>query len=186
MKNTKLLLIALMAILSIQTACKKDDDDPQNPPDPNDSELITSVELLFEDSAAVAPDFVAKFRDTDGDGGNSPIQFDTIVMEANKTYFVSILLLDESGTPVDTISNEVLEEADDHMFFFSHLGTDATTTYEDLDSNGLPLGLETKWRTGVVSTGKSKVTLKHQPGVKNGTITPGETDIEVDFYSRIQ
>jgi len=187
MKNIHLLLITFLTVVTIQTGCKKDDDDPKNPlPDPNDPELITTVELLFQDSAGISPDFVAKFKDPDGDGGNTPVQFDTINLQVNKTYFVSILLLDESGTPVDTISNEVLEEAVDHMFFFNHTGTDIVTTYEDSDSNGLPVGLQTKWKTGAVSSGVSRVTLKHQPGIKNGTITPGETDVEVDFVSRIQ
>jgi hypothetical protein len=37
-----------------------------------------------------------------------------------------------------------------------------------------------------VGTGTSRVVLKHQVGVKNGTAAPGETDIDVLFQSKIQ
>jgi hypothetical protein len=29
------------------------------------------------------------------------------------------------------------------------------------------------------------ITLKHQPGVKNGTFAPGDTDIEIPFKLKI-
>jgi hypothetical protein len=28
--------------------------------------------------------------------------------------------------------------------------------------------------------------LKHQPGSKNGTEAPGETDVELNFYTQVQ
>jgi ABC-2 type transport system ATP-binding protein len=37
---------------------------------------------------------------------------------------------------------------------------------------------------GVVSAGK-KVTLKHQPDIKNNNIAPGETDVEADFTAKV-
>ena len=185
MKTTKSiseLLFALLIISTLITACGE-----ENPPPVNEEELITTLTLTFTDSANTANVITATFRDTDGDGGTAPTQFDTIRLEAGKTYFTEITLLDESKTPAENISEEVLEEANDHHFFFHATGANLTVTYEDLDTNSppLPVGLSTKWVTGSASNGTTQVILKHQPEVKNGTETPGETDVDVTFVTEI-
>jgi hypothetical protein len=147
--------------------------------------LITTVKLVFVDSAGVLPEQTFEWRDLDGEGGNSA-QIDTIKLQAQKTFNVSILLLDESKSPIDTISNEVFEEGVDHMFFFSHSTVNISTNILDFDANGLGIGLQSKWVTASTSVGTSNIILKHQPGVKDGTQTPGETDIDVLFPSRVQ
>ena len=184
-KTSIITILFIFTLSSLFLSCKKDDDKPSNPTDPNEEEVITTLKLLFTDSAVVSPNVTATFRDLDGDGGNPPSVFDTIKLEANKTYLLEILLLNESVTPTDTISHEIAAEDDDHMFFFLHSGVNISTTYLDFDSNGLPLGLNTKWYTGIASSGTSKITLKHQPGIKDGTQAPGETDVEVTFQSRV-
>ena len=187
MKTTgKTYIISLIAFAVFAVSCKKDDDNPSNPGTGNNQgEIITTLIIQFSDSAGIQPDASVAFRDPDGDGGNGPVQFDTVRLASNTTYYAEILLLDETKTPVDTISNEVLEEAVDHMFFFQHTGSVITTSYNDIDSNGLPVGLSTIWRTGTVSSGTSQVILKHQPGSKDGTQGPGETDVDVTFVSEI-
>ena len=188
MKNKSILYILSLTVVaaSLFTSCKKDDDDPKNPGDPNETELITTVRINFTDSAGLAPNATVVFRDLDGDGGNAPSRFDTIRLQPSTTYFTEILLLDESKLPADTISIEVADEANDHLFFFLHTGVNIVTTYLDQDSNGLPLGLSTRWVTGAAGSGTSRVTLKHQPGVKDGSQAPGETDIELTFRSEVQ
>jgi hypothetical protein len=52
---------------------------------------------------------------------------------------------------------------------------------EDKDSKQLPLGLISKWMTKQKSKGSVNIQLKHQPGVKDGSKTPGETDAMVEF-----
>jgi hypothetical protein len=184
MKNKYLLILAAASV--IFTSCKKDDDSPQNPGTGNNQgEIITTVILQFTDSAGVAPDAEFTFRDPDGSGGNGYVEFDTIRLVSNTTYLAEILLLDETKSPADTISVEVLEEAEDHIFFFLHTGVNVTTGYLDSDANGLPVGIQTKWRTGTASSGTSQVILKHQPGTKDGTMGPGETDVDVTFQSEV-
>jgi hypothetical protein len=125
----------------------------------------------------------------DGDGGNAPvITSDTLT--SGHQYLGSIQLLNESGAPVEDITEEVESEATQHQFFFEVTGADLTWTYADADGNGKPVGLRTNWNApaGPASSGSLKVTLRHEPdknapGVSDGDITNagGETDLEVTF-----
>jgi hypothetical protein len=164
-------------------SCKKED--PKQPaPDVNESELITTMKLNFTDSLSGAKSSFM-FRDLDGDGANPPV-IDSILLNKNTTYTVDILLLDESKSAVDTISNEVEEEKDDHIFFFKATNVNISTAYLDKDSKNLPVGLSTKWKVGGLSKGTIQVKLKHQPSIKDGTDKPGDTDIEVSFGVRVR
>ncbi|MFM7078918.1 MAG: hypothetical protein ACKOYC_03905 [Bacteroidota bacterium] len=184
LNNAVFLFLAFGALTF--SSCKKDDTDPNNPGDPNESELITTIKMTFQDTSGTSPDRQFVFKDADGDGGNPPSVFDTIRIDSQKVYDVTVLLLDESKVPADTISNEVLAEAEDHMFFFFQSGVNINTTYLDADANGIGLGLVSRWISGASSTGISRVVLKHQPGIKDGTFGPGETDIDISFPSIVQ
>ncbi len=184
--NLKYMIMALIAATAI-TACKKDKDDPiAPPPPPNEEEVITTLILSF-DGQAGATDKELRFTDPDGDGGAAPY-FDLDTLQATSNYTVSILVLNETAMPVDTISNEVLDEGVDHQFFFQPTGANITIAYADVDGNGNPIGLQTSMATGAASVGTLRVTLRHEPnktaaGVQGGDITNagGETDIEVDY-----
>ncbi len=185
--NTKkpVLKLIIVSVLLLQlNACKEEGPRPSDPPK-NETELITTVVLEFEDSILLTKSY-AVFRDIDGPGGNGPSQFDTIKLATNRTYLSRIYLLDESKTPADTISNEVRKEANDHLFVFEPYVLNIQVKVQDKDDNNLPLGLFTLWKTGNMSNGKMKIMLKHQPGLKDGTATPGETDIEVSFNCLIK
>ncbi len=189
MKTKIILIFGLMAVFVFQSCLKKEGLSAAEPQIVNAEELITTVKLVLTDSANSANVMTVVFNDPDGSGGNLPTQFDTIKLAPNKTYFVSVLLLDMSKSPVDTISNEVLEEANDHMLFYHHNGVGINTSYLDWDTNvpPLPVGLSTKWQTnGILSSGTSQIILKHQLGTKNGTETPGDTDVDVTFICIVQ
>jgi hypothetical protein len=181
MKKRTLLMLAVAATTVI-ASCKKDEDDPKTPPaTPNEEEVITTCILQFTDPSGVQPAVSATFRDPDGDGGNLPTQFDTIRLHPATNYETSIILLNETVTPADSISNEVLEEGNEHLFCFDVL--DANVTITRTDSDGVfEIGLESLWVTGAAGNGQVTVTLKHQPnGIKDGTCDPGDTDIEIAF-----
>lgn len=183
MKRT---ILSLGIIALTVSSCKKDDelvDVP--PPDQNEVELITTFKIILTDDASVAPDVTAIFKDLDGDGGDAPTVFDDIILAPSTSYSAEILLLNETEMPADTISNEVLEEAVDHLFCFSPTGADVTITRTDSDGT-YEIGLQSTWLTGAVSEGTTEIVLKHQPEVKDGTCTPGETDIELNFLTKIQ
>lgn len=186
-KITKASLFLFLAA-TFMVGCKKDDDAPKpssSTPPANEEELITTVKITFVDTAGVEPNVVVFFRDPDGDGGNAPTQFDTIRLAANSVYNANLEVLDESKNPVENITTEIQEEADEHIFCFtptnvnlSIIRTDSDGTYE--------IGLASQWTVGNASIGTTQVVLKHQPGVKDGTCAPGDTDVELNFVTEIQ
>tara|TARA_B100000497_G_C7665083_1_gene400916 strand:+ start:638 stop:1183 length:546 start_codon:yes stop_codon:yes gene_type:complete len=174
MKKTKLLPISLLAISLF--SCE-----PNDPVDPNQEELITTVNLDLESNGLT---YSLNYQDLDGDGGNAPvITLDTLA--ANSTYSGSITLFNESVTPAEEITPEIFDEASDHQFFFTSNGT-SSFTYSDQDNDGNPIGLSFELTTGNAANETFTITLRHEPDksatdVSSGVITNagGETDIEI-------
>lgn len=200
--------IALAAIIGMNfTACKKDKKEEPTPdaptPPTNETELITTMKVILHDTTTHT-NTTYVFSDLDGAGGN-PATFgnsgaDSVInITANHVYKATILLLDETKNPVDTTSNEVEAEGVDHMFFFNSIaptgtpyntylsGSMTNIKYLDLDANNRGIGLSTLWTAPSMMMGKSPLTieLKHQPGVKDGSYAPGETDIQVGFKLKV-
>jgi len=185
MQKKKFLKPAFLLFLAagLLSSCDKNDDE-QEPE--NESELITTVMLMMQEQGTTNV-VTATFRDPDGDGGNAPTKFDEIVLKPNTVYNTTITLMDESKTPAENITEEIEEESADHQFFYTPTaGLNVSVAYQDKDVNNLPIGLETTVTTGAASNGKLNVTLKHQPGIKNNNIATGETDVEIDFTTKVQ
>lgn len=172
----------LLAATLLVVACKKDDNSVTDPNHDHDheEELITTVELNFvgPNEAEVISKF--SFSDVDGEGGDAPI-IDTIRLNAGAYYSLDISFLDESQSPAEDITEEIKEEDDEHLVCLS--STVSSLSFEKMDTDGThPIGLSSKWtHTGNAGSGTVTITLKHQPGVKDGTCAPGETDVEVIF-----
>jgi hypothetical protein len=174
-------VLLLFLTASLLSSCDKDNEEPEN-----EEELITTVTLAMQE-VGTTNTVTATFRDPDGEGGNAPTKFDEIVLKPNKVYNTTITLQNESVSPPEDITKEILAEADDHQFFYTPTaGLNVTVAYDDKDSKNLPIGLKTKITTGAASTGKLKVTLKHQPGSKNNSMAIGDTDVEIDFTTKVQ
>jgi hypothetical protein len=178
-------LALLISTLILFSSCKKDD-----PEIANEEELITT--LTYTLTANGEPTVVLSFKDLDGDGGSRPvITGGTLV--ANTVYEGKLELLNEIAG--ENITEEVKAESAEHQFFFEATGVQITTFYADIDNTveKNPVGIETMVTTNQPSTGKLKITLRHEPnknaeGVKAGKIANagGETDIEVEFPVTIQ
>ncbi len=184
MKKLTFNTIVICVLSLLLFSCKKKNDPvPEAPLNPNETELITTMTIIFTEQVSGNVSTFS-FRDTDGPGGNAPTK-DAILLDASKTYNGRIILLDETKSPKDSISNEVEEEKDEHQFFFTVTSANLTSSYTDFDNNGVPVGLYPNFVTGTASTGQLKVVLKHQPEIKptsgNGNASIGETDIEVVF-----
>jgi hypothetical protein len=179
-KHQFLLLFVIASLSLFITSCEKDPKPIDEPT--NEGELITTVKIELTDSATGTLFRTFYFKDLDGEGGNAPSQFDTIKVNGNSTYLCKIFLLDESKNPAEDITEEIKEEADEHLFVFESSNQKIKVNITDKDKKNLPLGLESKWKTLNDLDGKLKITLKHQPnGIKNGSALLGETDVEVNF-----
>ncbi len=187
MKTKKLISLSLLtfSILLLVSSCKKDK--TEDPAPTNQSELITTVQLIFTDTLTGLVADTATFRDIDGPGGAAPVQ-DSILLQAGRVYSTEIILLDESKNPVDNISDEVESESDVHLFVFSAVPASGflTTTIQDSDVNGEPVGLESYLQSGAAATGTYTVQLRHfdSPALKQANTTY-ETDVEVTFGVRL-
>lgn len=179
--KTNFLIAGLLSISAIFISCE-DVDDPND--HKHDEELITTVKLNFSNANDSTDMFSVIFRDVDGPGGTDPSTWDTIQLSSNNTYNVDVQFLNEAEVIVDDITEEVIAEADEHIVCYESVDANVQITRND-SVNNLPLGIETTWVTGPFNEGQVVVSLKHQPRVKDGTCTPGETDVEVSFVTII-
>ena len=181
-KRSALVVVAITAL----SACKKDDDlVPVPPATINEQEVITTLTVTLTDAGGVQPTVTATFRDPDGDGGNGPDIFDTIRLAPNTTYNAALTLTNETLSPAEDITAEVLEEDHEHLFCFTPSGANVTITRTDSDGT-YEVGLQSSWVTTGASNGTVQIVLKHQPDVKDGTCAPGETDVDITFVTEIQ
>lgn len=182
MNLVKKSLLLLIPVALLAAACKKDEQNV-TPSDPN--EAITTATLTLTSKATPAESVTATIENL-----NTTADFSkaTLTLKANTTYTGVVTLLDKTKTPTLDVSNEVKGEANEHLFVYtftpaasSPASLSVTITDRDTNPSPYPLGLATEMRTGAAGTGKLKVVLRHQPNAKNGTPTPGTTDLDTDF-----
>lgn len=185
MKKLQVLSFVFLSIL-MASSCSNDD----NPP-VNEEELITTVSVTFTGGGQI---ITFTSRDLDGDGPNSPVITQTGGnLENGVVYTGTVSFLNELVNPVEDITQEVAEEAEDHQVFYQITNNLGTFTYTDLDADGKPIGLTFNFTANNSGTGDLVVTLKHLPnksanGVASGDITNagGETDATVTFPLIVQ
>jgi hypothetical protein len=154
----------------------------------NENEVITTLIVDLVDSSDISKKIRLKSTDLNP-GDNLPPIFEIPELEDNKTYYGEILLLDESKTEIDTISNAVAEEKEDHQFVYStnHLGFSVDYLNTDIDANGYHVGLKPIIKTKNISGQKVnlQVILYHLPGIKKASPVEnaknGSADIETIF-----
>ena len=181
-RASTLTYLALVTLIFTFNACK---DQVDTPPNPNEEELITTLELTFTNETNASDVLVFKFADPDGDGGNAPTITDSIVLAANSSYGLAVRFLDESKSPVEDITTEIVAEAIDHLICYTTPG-DLMITILDKDANNLNLGLAATVKTQALENTSLTIRLMHQPNQKNGNCDSGETDVEVTFITTIE
>ena len=177
--------ISFYALLSIaMIGCSDDDSAPEVI---NDEELITTVILTLTQESG--DQVVLTTVDLDGDGPDEPVTTVVGNFSENTIYDGTVAFLDESGEEVEDITQEVIEEADEHQVFYTiSEGLNIQTNYEDQDSQGNPLGVQITLSTGAASEGSLTVTLRHEPVKPNDGLESagGETDITTSFDVTIE
>lgn len=174
-------------------------DDPEPA---NEEELITTLIVTLSPQGG-GQTVTMTFKDLDGPGSGVPEYIYTpntggpapaALLAVGTTYDASIQLLNEAANPVEDVTEEIEEEADEHLFCFSTTVTGLTIEYADTEADYLTggsstvVGLATRWTTGSApEVGTVTIVLRHQPGTKTGACPgPGETDIEVTFNISVQ
>lgn len=175
---------ALLASTLIFASCSDDDD---NTPDPvNEEEVITTLTVTLDSGSDTV---VMQYQDLDGDGPDAATVTVSGSLTANTVYDGSIVLLNETESPAENVTEEIEEEDDEHQFFYTvGTGLDVTTAYEDMDENGNPVGLSFTLTTGAGSSGTLTFTLRHEPMKPNTGLDDagGSTDIEKSFDLVVQ
>ncbi len=177
----------LIAILGVATFTSCSDDD-SNPVPVNEEEVITTVRLTLTPQGTGTP-VIFTSTDIDGDGPNVPVATASGELTAFTTYSGTVKVLNEIETPAEDITLEVAEEAEDHQFFYVFSeGSNIEFSYNDTDSDGNPIGIETIFITGEAASGTLNVILRHEAnksadGVSEGLINNagGATDAEGSF-----
>ena len=185
--KTKLILSTLL--LGAVISCKKDEPVEQNIP--NEEEVITTLNYTLTNTNDQNDVVVLTWEDLDGDGSGTPvITGDTL--KSNATYNGSMELLNKTVDPNDdeyVVTAEILEEDNEHQFFFEASSSTITVNYLDVDENNLPVGLETELTTTNAGTVDLTVTLIHEPKKPNdGTLADagGSEDVSVVFPITIE
>ena len=200
-KNLQLLAILFSVITII--GCSNDDD--VAPEEENEVEVFTDVTLVFTNTADVNDVVTASAQDPDGTGIQELQILDAITLAADTEYTLTYEILNAlDPADIEDIGSEILEEDNEHQFFFSFTenvfanptgngNIDAAAdpiNYNDADENGNPVGLSSTWTTSsTASSGASfTVRLQHQPDVKTATSgsNDGDTDFALTFALNIQ
>lgn len=184
MRNLKFLATAIFATI-IFVSCSNDDDTPEPV---NEEEVITTLTVTLAPNGGGTP-ITLQTRDLDGDGPNAPVVTVSGDLATGVVYNGTIVLLNETETPPEVITEEVEAEAEEHQFFYTTGGgLDVTTAYSNFDTNGNPLGTEFILTAGAASSGTLTFTLRHEPTKPNTGLgdAGGETDIAAVFNVTVQ
>jgi len=200
-KNLQLLAILFTVITII--GCSNDDD--VAPEEENEVEVFTDVTLVFTNTADVNDVVRASAQDPDGTGIQELQILDAITLASDTEYTLTYEILNAlDPADIEDIGSEILEEDNEHQFFFSFTenvfanptgngNIDAAAdpiNYNDADENGNPVGLSSTWTTSsTASSGASfTVRLQHQPDVKTASSgsNDGDTDFALTFALNIQ
>lgn len=118
---------ALLASTLIFASCSDDDD---NAPDPvNEEEVITTLTVTLDSGSDTV---VMQYQDLDGDGPDAATVTVSGSLTANTVYDGSIVLLNETESPAENVTEEIEEEDLDHQFFYTvGSGLDVAAEYGD-------------------------------------------------------
>ncbi|WP_047415770.1 hypothetical protein [Cellulophaga sp. Hel_I_12] len=182
MKKIQFLAAFLFAGLLL-TSC----DDDENPIAINEEEVITTLTATLTPVGG-GTTITLQTRDLDGEGPNDPVVTVSGNLMAGAVYNGTLVLLNETLNPAENITDEVEEESNEHQFFFTIGGLDATAVSANNDSDGNPLGTMFTLTAGAASTGTLTFTLRHEPKKPNTGLADagGETDVSATFNVTIE
>lgn len=171
LKKINILYITLVTILFY--SCSKDDPDGIN-----DQEYISNV--VF---SVTSPDGTLQTIDWD----LSETNMETINLKANTNYSVGLSFENRSDpTDIEDITQEIIEEADEHQVFFefADVSVNVTSANNDTKVGSRGVLLKSVWSASSTGSGIVRVYLIHQPTNFNATTREafgGFNDVSIDI-----
>lgn len=182
-KKSTILVTSAVTLLLFWSSCKKDEQ-AVAPPVPG-NEFLTTVELVATNANDATDVQTAKWVKLNPDDTTAPdLSKAFLNLKQNAHYNVAVKFMDETKTPAQDVTGEILDRENYHLICFdiaSGLNLQVTRTDHDTNNPPLEVGLQDLFATGGASTGNLEVTLHHQPNVKNGDCAPGSIDADVNF-----
>lgn len=181
--------ISVFILLSLGVASCKKDEILENPK-PDEPELITTVRIKATDANNASDISYFTYRVENGfhEAGQNIFRVDTIKLAADREYNVEIFVLDEKQTPPVNVTEEIIEEKNSHLFYYTstpNSGAGSIEVYDkDKDNNGQDFARVCKWRTGAAGAGQMELILIHGPRNKlaqSRDAIAGSTDAETTF-----
>ena len=199
LKNIYLKATLLSTVL-LFIACDKDDE----PEAENEMEVFTKTIIKvtnLSDSSSETYEFEVEEHDHGHEHGVIAVNEESddhsdhveIELESSSEYKFEISFLNDSDpNNVIDMTEEVIEEADEHHVFYELLGNGISyesTSGDTMDSNGNALNLVTKWTTTIATVVDVEAYLIHQPTSKSGNTRDdfgGATDVEIEFEAHVE
>ena len=190
----------LLSSVLLFISCDKDD----TPEAENEMEVFTKAVIKVTDLSDDSSDtyeFEVEEHDHDHDHsfiamnqeGEDHGDHTVIELGSGSEYKFEISFLNESDpNNIIDMTEEVIEEADDHHVFYELVGNGisyATMSGDTLDSDENPLNLVTKWTTTTATEVEVEAYLLHQPTSKTGNTRDdfgGATDVEIEFEAHVE
>ena len=187
------IFIAILFSVLIVSCDKKKNEIIQNP-QPNEPELITTVQIKATKLGDINDVSYFKYKVENGfHGTQANFQADTIVLKSGSIYDIEMSVLDEKSSPTIDVTGEIIEEKNSHLFYFESTpdqGIGSIRVFnKDKDGYGQDFGQICKWQTGSSGTGKLRVVLIHGPRdkeAKTRDAIAGATDADATFHVRLQ
>ena len=199
LKNIYLKATLLSTVL-LFIACDKDDE----PEAENEMEVFTKTIIKvtnLSDSSSETYEFEVEEHDHGHEHGVIAVNEESddhsdhveIELESSSEYKFEISFLNDSDpNNVIDMTEEVIEEADEHHVFYEILSNGISyesTSGDTIDSNGNALNLVTKWTTTTATVVDVEAYLIHQPTSKSGNTRDdlgGATDVEIEFEAHVE
>ena len=181
----KIFKYALLAIPFLYFSCNDDDDTPEPI---IEEEVITTMTVTLVNHQNGNDVVTMQTQDLDGDGPNEPVVTVSGPLSAGTSYSGSIQWLNEMEDPAEDITEEILEEDDEHQVFFSASGVVMEFVYMDFDGDENPLGTQFVLAPISQGDGSLTITLVHEPNKPNDGLDTagGEIDIQTTFSVTVQ
>jgi hypothetical protein len=169
-----------MTLIGLLGACGESSTAPGG-----ESEVISRVTLTLTPSSGGTA-LTAYIDDSDGNGPTAPsAQVGTLALTRGVTYTGTVKFENRLANPVQDITKEVEEEANEHRVFYTVTATGVTVTTTDVDGQNRPLGLRfSKVVSNTATAGTLRVVLCHYGNTAKqaaATTCTGDTDVSQLF-----